>query len=509
MLDSGEGRANVLRGGSKPFEPVDSNSRVDTRALRRRGDPARGSAAVAHVNDHLTADAGSRGADVDPVADVWTREQTYRRYLAAADGLASLFSVLFAAMITGTHLTWLVAATPVLVVLAAKLLGLYDRDDLVIGKSTWREFPRLVNLTAVATVIAYAARSPLIGGHGAREGFFLVLWPCALLTIVAGRTLARRAPDERCVIVGNEAHCAGLGARLAQIDGVTVAGTVPLAELAGSPGALHALTRRLSAHRLIVATDRQLSEGETLDVIRLAKAIGLRVSLFPSVMAAVGGSVVFDRLGGFTLLGVPRFGLSRSSAAIKRAFDVMGALVAMLVFAPVMVIVAVLIKLDSRGPVLFRQTRVGRDGNLFEMRKFRSMIDGADALKRGLLADNEAGDGLFKIAADPRVTRVGRRLRRTRIDELPQLFNVLAGQMSLVGPRPLIVEEDERIVGLDRRRLHLTPGMTGPWQILGSSTVPIKEMAKLDYLYIANWSLWEDLRILIQTLFLVVQRRGV
>jgi lipopolysaccharide/colanic/teichoic acid biosynthesis glycosyltransferase len=174
-----------------------------------------------------------------------------------------------------------------------------------------------------------------------------------------------------------------------------------------------------------------------------------------------------------------------------------------------MLIAALLIKLDTKGPVFFQQTRVGRGGARFGMLKFRSMVDGADALKGGLSARNEAGHGLFKIAADPRVTRFGRSLRRTKIDELPQLFNVLGGQMSLVGPRPLIVEEDEQIIGTDRRRLHLTPGITGPWQILGSSEVPINEMAKLDYLYIANWSVWEDLRILGQTLFLVAHRRGI
>jgi len=182
---------------------------------------------------------------------------------------------------------------------------------------------------------------------------------------------------------------------------------------------------------------------------------------------------------------------------------------AVLVLAPVMVIVAVLIKLDTRGPIFFQQTRVGRGGTRFGMLKFRSMVDGADALKDRLASQNEAASGLFKIAADPRVTRIGRSLRRTKIDELPQLFNVLGGQMSLVGPRPLIVEEDEQIMGTDRRRLHLTPGMTGPWQILGSSEVPINEMAKLDYLYIANWSVWEDVRILGQTIFLVAHRRGV
>jgi exopolysaccharide biosynthesis polyprenyl glycosylphosphotransferase len=462
-----------------------------------------------------TSDAGSLlGGEVDGLSDVLRREQTYRWYLAAADATATLISIVAAAAITGTHLTWIAAMAPALVVLAAKLQGLYDRDDLVIRKSTWTEVPRLLALTGVATVIAYAARAQLLGGLGSRPGFFIALWSFAFLAMLAGRSLARqiarsRAPDERCVIVGDEAQCDGLGEGIASIDGVTLVGTFPLSRLAGTLDGLQALTNRLSAHRLIIAPGRQLSDVETLDLVRLAKAIGLRVSLFPSAMAAVGRAVVVDQVGGYTLLGVPRFGLSRSSAALKRAFDVLGAAIAILVLSPVMFLAALLIKLDTRGPVFFLQTRVGRRGDRFGMLKFRSMVVGADALKVGLSDDNEAGDGLFKIAADPRITRVGRLIRRTKIDELPQLFNVLVGRMSLVGPRPLVVEEDEQITGLDRRRLHLTPGMTGPWQILGSSSVPINEMAKLDYVYIANWSLWEDLRILVQTLFLVAHGRGV
>jgi lipopolysaccharide/colanic/teichoic acid biosynthesis glycosyltransferase len=136
------------------------------------------------------------------------------------------------------------------------------------------------------------------------------------------------------------------------------------------------------------------------------------------------------------------------------------------------------------------------------------MVTGADALKDELRARNEAGGGLFKIADDPRVTRVGRFLRKTSLDELPQLFNVVRGDMSLVGPRPLILDEDQRIKGWDRRRLSLTPGMTGHWQILGSARVPLHEMVKIDYLYVAGWSLWSDIKILLRTVPYMLARRG-
>ena len=141
------------------------------------------------------------------------------------------------------------------------------------------------------------------------------------------------------------------------------------------------------------------------------------------------------------------------------------------------------------------------------MLKFRSMTDDADQLKETLRAFNEA-EGLFKISDDPRVTPVGRLLRRTMLDELPQLWNVLRGEMSLVGPRPLVPEEDGMIQGWHRRRLALTPGMTGPWQVLGSARIPLREMVTIDYQYVGNWSLWGDVKIILRTVGLMVARRG-
>jgi lipopolysaccharide/colanic/teichoic acid biosynthesis glycosyltransferase len=176
--------------------------------------------------------------------------------------------------------------------------------------------------------------------------------------------------------------------------------------------------------------------------------------------------------------------------------------------APLTLLIAIAVKLDSHGPVLFRQTRVGRDGEPFQMLKFRSMIDGADELKESLREHNEAADGLFKIDADPRITRVGRLLRRSGLDELPQIFNVLAGAMSLVGPRPLVLDEDRHVTGFDRHRLHLTPGITGRWQTLGAARVPFEEMVKIDYLYIANWSPWADIKIIVETVGYLARRRG-
>jgi lipopolysaccharide/colanic/teichoic acid biosynthesis glycosyltransferase len=172
-------------------------------------------------------------------------------------------------------------------------------------------------------------------------------------------------------------------------------------------------------------------------------------------------------------------------------------------------VIALAIKLDSRGPVFFRQLRVGQHGKRFYMVKFRTMVQNAEALKDSLRDSNEAQEGLFKIAEDPRITRVGRLLRKCAIDELPQLLNVVKGEMSLVGPRPLVIEEDDQIEGWQRQRSALMPGMTGPWQILGPARVPLSEMVAIDYLYIANWSLWADVKILLRTVPHVVARRGL
>jgi lipopolysaccharide/colanic/teichoic acid biosynthesis glycosyltransferase len=194
---------------------------------------------------------------------------------------------------------------------------------------------------------------------------------------------------------------------------------------------------------------------------------------------------------------------------LKRAFDVIGAAVGLLAVAPLLVAIAVAIKLDGEGTVLYRQRRVGRHGQHFDMLKFRTMIPNADGMKERLRALNEAGGGLFKIADDPRVTRIGRFLRRSALDELPQLLNVLKGEMSLVGPRPLVLDEDARIAGHHRRRLELPPGMTGPWQLLGPVRAPLEEMVTIDYRYVAEWSLRQDLAILLRTVAHVFGRRGL
>jgi exopolysaccharide biosynthesis polyprenyl glycosylphosphotransferase len=265
----------------------------------------------------------------------------------------------------------------------------------------------------------------------------------------------------------------------------------------GNPDVVREIVAELNVHRVIIAPSTTDSH-DVVNLIRAAKAVGVRVSVLPRMFEVVGSAVEFDDVDGMTMLGVRHFGFSRSSRMLKRAFDLILVSIGLVLIGPLLIAIAIAIRLDSRGPVFFRQIRVGRDGNHFRMFKFRSMALDAELRKDELRSLNQAGEGLFKIANDPRVTRVGQLLRRTSLDELPQLFDVLRGQMSLVGPRPLVVDEDAQVLGLDRSRLHLTPGMTGPWQILGYR-VPMQEMVGLDYLYVANWSLWLDVKILLRT----------
>lgn len=261
-------------------------------------------------------------------------------------------------------------------------------------------------------------------------------------------------------------------------------------------------------HRAIVAPGGA-EGGEILNLVRTLKAVGVRVSVLPRLLEVVGSSVEFDDLHGVTVMGVRRFELTRSSKIVKRSFDLLGASLGLLAVSPLLAAIAVAIKLDSRGPVFFRQLRVGQHGERFYMLKFRTMVPDAEALKDGLRDRNEAQEGLFKIADDPRVTRVGSFLRKSALDELPQLLNILKGEMSLVGPRPLVVEEDQRVQGWHRRRLELTPGMTGHWQILGPARVPLAEMVAIDYLYVANWTLWKDIKIMLRTVPHVLGRHGL
>lgn len=449
------------------------------------------------------------------------RQAISRRSLALADMIAAgmALAVCIGALSPDDSLHPVTLLALPLVVVAGKIQRLYERDELVLNKSTIDEAPKLFQLATFYALLVYVFDEQLLSGTlGSLQ--MLTLWLTLFLFSVIGRWIARMLVrraigPERCLFVGCDESferlldkLSGGDPRAELVGRMSLSPTADPALIAAAIAQLHRLIEDLRIHRVVIEPSHD-SPQHVLDFVREAKATGVPVSLLPRILDVVGSAIEVDHLDGVTLLGVRQFGLSRSSVLLKRTFDIVGATIGLVVLAPLFAVIVAAIKLDTRGPVFFRQTRVGRDGEHFRIRKFRSMVCGADAQKAGLRGRNEAAGGLFKIAEDPRVTRVGRVLRRRSLDELPQLVNVLRGEMSLVGPRPLVADEDEQILGLDRRRLQLTPGMTGHWQILGSSRVPLAEMVKLDYLYVAGWSLWSDVKILLRTLPHVMAQRGM
>ena len=447
-------------------------------------------------------------------ANITSRERLHRRALAIADGVAVALALTLTTLAADGSFELTALAVAPLIVIANKVGGLYDRDDLVLHKTTLDDAPRLLQISGLFALTVWLLDGMLISITLGREEV-LLLWAGGLLLMLVGRALARTvarsvATTERCLMIGDSASIATFRAKLeASSANAEVVATMELRPDAPTVdlAAFREQVRAAEVDRVIVAPITTDS-ADTLDVIRVAKLLGVRVSLLPRLFEAVGTAVEFDELGGLVMLGIGRFGLSRSSLAAKRAFDLVSSTLALVATAPLMALIAAMIRLDSPGPVFFRQVRVGRGGRHFHILKFRSMVNDAEARKAGLVHLNEV-EGLFKIADDPRVTRVGRLLRRSCLDELPQLLNVWRGEMSLVGPRPLVVDEDAKILGLDRSRLHLTPGMTGHWQVLGSTRIPMQEMVAIDYVYVANWSLWNDLKLLLRTVPVVISRAGI
>ena len=448
----------------------------------------------------------------NPLPGIRRRERRYRRALVAADAIAATLALLAASWLEGLQLTPVHALVPLATLLALEAGDLYDRDDLVLRRSTLDEAPILLLFASLATIVSVA-----IGGEALEPVVLVAMWLTLGAALVLGRFLARAAirasiAPERCLVVGDAERAAHVRRKVhGSRARAEVVATLPLgpgqsAEVFHGHLGLLSLVLEHDIDRVILAPT-STDNAQTLELIRVAKAVGVRVSLLPRMFEVVGSSVDFEDVDGVTMLGLRRFGLTTPARYLKRGFDIAVASAGLLALAPVVAAVALAVKLDSKGPVFFRQVRVGRHGRRFEMLKFRSMVPDAEQ-RKAALADRNETEGFFKITDDPRITRVGRVLRKTSLDEIPQFFNVLAGHMSIVGPRPLVVDEDERIVGLDRSRLHLTPGMTGPWQVLGSSRIPMSEMISLDYLYVTNWSLWLDIKLLLRTFPHVLARRG-
>jgi exopolysaccharide biosynthesis polyprenyl glycosylphosphotransferase len=461
-----------------------------------------------------------------------------RRMLLIADVVGLMSALLLAEWLApvrdsadtyspGTEIAAFFATVPLWVVIT-KLYGLYDRDDERANHSTADDFGRVFHMVTVCTwlvtVITY-----LTGVAHPSAQKLVIFWGAAIALICLGRSaaraLARRnaAYLQNTVIVG----AGDVGQLFAKKFlshpeyGINLVGFVDakpkewrdgLEHVAflGDTGRLPAIVRLLDVERVIVAFSND-SHEETLELLRTIEDLHVQIDIVPRLFEFVGPGVEIHTVEGLPLLGLPPLRLSRSSRGLKRATDLAVAIPALAVLSPVFALLALIIKIDSPGPVFFRQARIGAAGREFRIFKFRSMHADADERKHEFAHLNRhlGSDGdprMFKIVDDPRVTRVGRVLRRFSLDELPQLLNVLVGEMSLVGPRPLILDEDRHVERWARQRLNLKPGVTGPWQVLGRSDIPFAEMVRLDYLYVTRWSLMNDLKLMALT-FPVLCRR--
>jgi exopolysaccharide biosynthesis polyprenyl glycosylphosphotransferase len=450
------------------------------------------------------------------------RDTLLRWMLVPADVLSAALAVALAVTVFGEDTLSVAMVAPVpLVILASKVMGLYDRDQHLLRKTTLDEAPALFQLATLYTLLLWLGHPLLVDGFLGRDQV-LGLWGLLFVLLLVGRTAARHlaralAGPERCLVIGHAASAERVRKKIESSLSMsaTIVGRVPLETespnghglaILGDLGGLRSALVENDIDRAIVAPGVSSSE-ETLQAIRLVRSLGVNVSVLPRLFEVVGSSVEFDDLEGILLLGVRREGLAGSSRFLKRGMDLAGAGLGLVMLAPLLAGISLAVKLASPGPAVFRQKRIGRHGREFEMVKFRTMVEGADDRKAELQVLNEA-DGLFKISDDPRLTRVGRFLRRSSLDELPQLVNVLRGEMSLVGPRPLVPDEHHRIDETHQRCLHVRPGMTGLWQIFGSWRIPPHEMVKIDYLYSANWSLWLDVKILLRTIPYALRQRG-
>lgn len=362
---------------------------------------------------------------------------------------------------------------------------------------------------------------------GTGRALTFALWIALVVTATlaarrAIRRRMRRADPERVLIVGAGGTGQDLARRIQESSdrGGRVVGFLdedpyPLApSLEGIPvfggSAMMAdAVAALRPDRIIIAFTRRPA-ADVLEDLRCSGANGMPISVVPRYHEITPPHAQLSQIGGMPLVDIHSARLSPSARAVKRAFDIALAGAGLVVLAPVLAGVALAIKLTSPGPVLFGQLRTGRDGHEFRIWKFRTMCRDAEERRMELaeLNDMDRSAPLFKMRRDPRISPIGRVLRKYSVDELPQLFNVLNGSMSLVGPRPFVVHESDQMQGWSRRRLDLTPGITGLWQVRGRNDVSYEEMIRLDYMYVANWSPLWDLRLLLETIPRVLTGKG-
>lgn len=442
----------------------------------------------------------------------WWRDARRRRLLALADVVAAAIATA-AATIATTGALWVLLTLP-LWPLVAKLFGLYDRDHRALRHSTAEEVPAILASVLVCTsiVTAILALSPTTT---LAPPSVLLLFGSALVLTIGLRALTRWlwwrwTSPELVGVIGDRSVMATLRRKFELFREVhlELASELEIRNLGrGESRTGELLAFAEGVDRIVIA-----AEGAEADLIGELKGLCRQLQVKLSVVSPLRGQALPSEpavhLGDLPILEYNTWDRSRSTLLIKRLFDVATSSVGLVLFSPFAIVIAVAIKLDSPGPVLFSQIRAGIDGRPFRMYKFRTMSADAEAELDELVDLDELDEPAFKLRDDPRVTGVGGVLRRFSIDEVPQLVNVLMGEMSIVGPRPEQVELVERYSEAERVRLLVKPGMTGPMQVFGRGELTFSERLAVEVDYIENASLGRDLRILIHTIPAVVRGTG-
>ncbi len=453
------------------------------------------------------------------------RDYVLRRLLLATDLTGILLAMLISFTLASdrpdpARTTLILAPTLVVWALLLRSYGLYERQVRRTEGSILDDIAPLFHAVVLGTLATWLFSKLTLGGERLAMTELLVFTVAAIVLISLLRSLAVRihlraqGPEE--VVL---AACGETVERLSRIFSchpeygmhlrrVIIPGAEPEQPPGSGPtGDLDRMIEERELDQLMVQPGPGMDVDEVMRLMRLCHRNLIRFSVVPANRQTLNRGAEIDRIEGLGVLVYHPPMLSPSSRLLKRSVDIVVSALALVLFAPLMPIVALAIRLDSRGPILFKQTRVGRYGRHFRLLKLRTMIQDADQMVDGLMAHSLDPDCL-SLDRDPRVTRVGRFFRVTSLDEFPQLWNVFVGEMSLVGPRPLPERDDRKIEGWSRHRLDLRPGMTGPWQVMGRNNIPFREMVDIDNDYAAGWSLWGDIQLILRTVPAVISRRG-
>lgn len=451
-----------------------------------------------------------REAESVGLRNYW-RDPLLRRLLASADLIAASLAVVTFGFAGGTSAGfWAIVLLPGWILLA-KFFSLYDRDQRALRHLTADEIGSIflwsLTATAATTIFVLLVPGRELGLKGVVAAGIVAALAAVMLRSTARSLWRYLTPPEQTLIVGGGALADAVGRKLEIFRDIHI-------QLSGRRDTLSVATLRSNEDALagvdrVILASTSISEVLLTELLKVCRRDKIKLSLIPPMRGMFGTAVSLDHVADLPVIAYNTWDVSRSSLLLKRIVDVTVALAALILLAPVLVVVAICTALTGGpGPVVYAQTRAGKDGEPFRMYKFRTMVCDAEERLADLISIEELEEPVFKLRDDPRVTRIGRFLRRTSIDEMPQLVNVLKGEMSLVGPRPEQLDIVARYRPEHQFRLAVKPGITGPMQVFGRGGLGFDERLAVEREYIENLSVGRDLRILALTLAAVVRGEG-